>query len=42
MSVGTLRLGSIRLQVVLYDVYVVGRERRYFEAGVFSYFGGLL
>ena len=36
MSVGTLRLGSFLLHVVLYDVYVVGRERRYLEAGIFS------
>ena len=36
MSVGTLRLGSVVLVVVLYGVYVLGRERRYLEAGVFS------
>ena len=42
MSVGTLRLGSFLLHVVLYDVYVVGRERRYLEAGVFSSSGGLV
>ena len=41
MSVGTLRLGSFLL-VVLYGVYVVGRERRYLEAGVFSSSGGLV
>ena len=35
-SVGTLRLGSFLLHVVLYDVYIVGRERRYPEAGIFS------
>ena len=37
MSVGTLRLGSFLLHVVLYDVYVVGREGRYLEAGIFSF-----
>ena len=42
MSIGTLRLGSFLLQVVLYDVYVVERERRYLEAGVFSSSGGLV
>ena len=42
MSVGTLRLGSFLLVVVLYGVYVVGRERRYLEAGVFSSSGGLV
>ena len=33
---GTLRLGSFLLLVVLYGVYVVGRERVYLEAGVLS------
>ena len=42
MSVGTLKLGPFRLQVVLYDMYVLGRERRYLEAGVSSYSGGLV
>ena len=42
MSVGTFRLGSFLLLVVLYGVYVVGRERRYLEAGVFSSSGGLV
>ena len=42
MSVGTLRLGSLLLQVVLYDVYVVERERTYLEAGVFSSSGGVV
>ena len=42
MSVGTLRLGSFLLQVVLYDVYVIGRERRSLEALVFSSSGGLV
>ena len=42
MSAGTLRLGSFLLHVVLYDVYVVGRERRYLEAVLFSSFGGLV
>ena len=42
MSVGTLRLGSFLLLVVLYGLYVVGRERRYLEAGVFSSSGGLV
>ena len=36
MSAGTLRLGSFLLLVVLYGLYVVGRERRYLEAGVLS------
>ena len=35
-------LGSLLLLVVLYGLYVVRRERRYLEAGVFSSFGGLL
>ena len=42
MSVGTLRLGSFLLLVVLYGLYVVGRERRYLEAAVFSSSGGLV
>ena len=42
MSVGTLRLGSFLLQVVLYDVYVVERERKYLEAWVFSSSGGVV
>ena len=37
-----MRLGSFLLHVVLYDVYVVGRERRYLEAEVFSSSGGLV
>ena len=41
MRVGTLRLRSFLLLVVLYGVYAVGRERRYLEAGVFSSSGGL-
>ena len=41
MIVGTLRLGSFLLLVVLYIVYAVGRERRYLEAGVFSSSGVL-
>ena len=41
MSVGTLRLGSFLLLVV-YGVYVVGRQRRYLEAGVFSSAGDLV
>ena len=28
--------------VVLYGVYVVGRQRRYLEAGVFSFSGGFV
>ena len=40
MSAGTLRLGSFLLLVVLYGVYVVGRERRYLEAWIFSSSGG--
>ena len=39
---GTLRLGSFLLLVVLYGVYVVGRERKYLEASVFPSSGGLL
>ena len=42
MSVGTLRLGSCLLLVFLYGVYVVGRERRYLEAGVSSSSGDLV
>ena len=42
MSGGTLRLGSFLLLVVFYAVYVVGRERRYLKAGVFSSSGGLV
>ena len=42
MSVGTLRLGSFLVLVVLYGLYVVGRERRYLEAGAFSSSGGLV
>ena len=41
MSVGTWRFGSFLLLVVLYSVYVVGRERRYLEAWVFTFSGGL-
>ena len=37
-----MRLGSFLLHVVLYDVYVVGRERRYLEAGASSSSGGLV
>ena len=36
-----MRLGYFLLLVILYGVYVVGRERRYLEAGVFSSSGGL-
>ena len=32
MSVGALKLGSFLILVILYGVYVVGRERRYLEA----------
>ena len=42
MSVGTLRLGSVLLHVVLYDVYVVGHERKYLEPDVFSSSCGLV
>ena len=42
MSVGTLRLGSFLLLVVLEGVYVVGRQRAYLEAGIFSSSGGLV
>ena len=42
MSVGTLRLGSFLLLVVLYGVYVLGRQRRYLDAGVFSSSGDLV
>ena len=37
-----MRLESFLLLVVLYGVYVVGRERRYLEALVFSSSGGLV
>ena len=42
MSIGTLRLGSLLLLVVLYGVYVVWRGRRYLEAGVLSSPGDLV
>ena len=42
MSIGTSRLESFLLLVVLYGVYVVGRERRYLEAGLFSSSGGFV
>ena len=42
MSIGTSRLGYFLLLVILYGVYVVGRERRYLEAGVFSSSGGFV
>ena len=42
MNICTLRLGSFLLIVFLYGVYVVGRERRYLEAGVFSSSGGFV
>ena len=42
MSVATLRLGSVLLLVVRQGVYVVGRERRYLEEGMFSSSGGLV
>ena len=42
MSGGTLRLRSFLLLVVLYGVYVVGRERRYLEAWIFSSSGGFV
>ena len=35
-------LVSFLLLVILYDVYVVGRERKYLEAGVCSFAGGLV
>ena len=41
MSVGTFKFESFLL-VALYSVYVVGRQRRYLEAGVFSSSGGLV
>ena len=41
MSIGTSRLRYFLLLVILYGVYVVGRERRYLEAGVFFSSGGL-
>ena len=39
---GTLRLEWVLLAVVFDCVYVVGRERRYLEAGVFSSSGCLV
>ena len=42
VSIGTSRLESFLLLVVLYGVYVVGRERRYLEAWVFSSSGGIV
>ena len=42
MSIGTSRLRYFLLLVILYGVYVVERERRYLEAGVFSSSGGLV
>ena len=30
------------VRVVLYGVYVIGRQRRYLEAGVFYFAGGLV
>ena len=42
MSVGTLRLGSFLLLVVLYGLYVARREQRYLEAGVFCSSGGVV
>ena len=42
MSIGTSRLESFLLLVVLYGVHGVGRERRYLEARVFSSSGGLV
>ena len=35
-------LVSFLLLVILYDVYVVGRERRYLEAEVFASSDGLV
>ena len=35
-------LVSFLLLVILYDVYVVGRELKYLEAGVCSFAGGLV
>jgi hypothetical protein len=42
VGVGTLRLASFLLLVVLYGVCVVVRQRRYLEAEVFSSSGGLV
>ena len=42
MSVGTLRLGSFLLLVVVYGAQVVERQRRYFEALDFSSSGVLV
>ena len=42
MSIGTSRLESFLLLVVSYGVYIVRRERRYLEAGVFSFSGGVV
>ena len=39
---GTLRLVSFSLLVVLYGVCLVKRQRRYLEAGIFSSSGGLV
>ena len=35
VSIGTSRLGSFLLLVVLYGMYAVGRERRYLDLGPF-------
>ena len=35
-------LVSFLLLVILYDVYVVGRERKYLEAEVCAFAGGLV
>ena len=35
-------LVSFLLLVILYDVYVVGRERKYLEAGIFSSYSVLV
>ena len=37
-----MRLGSLLLLVVVYGQYVIGRRRRYLEAGVFSASGGVV
>jgi len=42
VGVGAARLGSFLLAVVLSGVFLVGRERRYLEAGIFSASGGLV
>ena len=42
VSVGTLRRWSFHGVVILYGVDVVGRERRYLEARVFSSSGGFV